>query len=198
MYSEPQLTSFQQYENPQGGLSLIENNIFYSTMGNKSGHSNTEQSSEVVVSDWESWLLSGMNQSRLAQSNLWQETTSLWDTPAVHLYAAQHHKQLNSGGYIYCSCQGRNMFPFYNFSGKDDHTNAPLFSPLLLTCLNLSPLSSAPVSFPSVHRLKGFPGDCVPLHPETAAQQSCTANVPSDTTQIHTLPRQAVREANGI
>lgn len=48
----------------------------------------------------ESWLLSGMsmNQSRLVQSNLWQETTSLWDTPAVHLYAAQHHKQLNSGG----------------------------------------------------------------------------------------------------
>lgn len=104
-----------------------------------------------------------MNQSRLVQSNLWQETTSLWDTPAVHLYTAQHHKQRNSGGKIYCSCQGRNMFPFYNFSGREDHTNASLFPSLLLTRLNLSALSSAPVSFPSVHTLKGFPGDCVPL-----------------------------------
>lgn len=84
---------------------------------------------EVVVTDRESWLLSGMrvNQSRLVQSNLWQETTSLWDTPAVHLYTAQHHKQLNSGGKIYCSCQERNRFPFYNLSGREDHTNAPLF-----------------------------------------------------------------------
>lgn len=61
--------------------------------------SDTEQSSEVVVSDGAFRLLSGMsvNQSRSVQSNLWQETTSLWDTPAAHLYASQHHKQLSRG-----------------------------------------------------------------------------------------------------
>lgn len=59
--------------------------------------------------------------------------------------------------------RGEICFHFSTFSGREDHTNAPLFPSLLLTRLNLFALSSAPVSFPSVHTLKGFPGDCVPL-----------------------------------
>lgn len=64
---------------------------------------------------------------------------------------------------IYCSCQGRNMFPFYNFSAKEDRTNASPFHSLLLTRLNLCSLF-APVSlFFTVPSLKSFPGDCVLL-----------------------------------
>lgn len=77
------------------------------------------------------------------------------------------------------------MFPFYYFSGKEDHTNAPLLPSLLLTRLNLSFLSFASVSFLPAHILKGFLGDCVPL----LANDSCTTelNVPSDS--VHHIPK---------
>lgn len=91
---------------------------------------------------------------------------------------------------------GRSRFPFYNFSGREDHTNAPLFPSLLLARLNLSLLSSAPVSFPSVHTLEGFPCDCVPLLP----WDSCTTelSVPSDASQFPTFPSQVARRTNRV
>lgn len=169
-------------------------------MGNKSRRRNREQSSEVVAGDRELWLLSdmSMNQSRMVQSNLWQETTSLWDTPAVHLCAAQHHKQLGSGGLDLLKLSGEKWVSILQLQWQR-RPNAPLFPSLLLTRLNLSPLSlsHASVRFPSVHTLKRFPGGCVPLHPESAAQQSCSTGVPRDTHHIPTLPRQEMCKDSG-
>lgn len=113
-------------------------------MGNKSGCSNTEQSSEVVVSDREPRLLSGMsrNQSRSVQSNLWQETTSLWDTPAVHLYAAQHHKQLNSGGLELLQLSGEKYVSIFPLSVAEKTIQIRLYFPhyCSLVWISLLPL----------------------------------------------------------
>lgn len=171
---------------PKGRLRLFENNIL---LYNRKSTccSNPEQSSEVVASDGALQLLSGMsrNQSCSVQSNLWQETTSLWDTPAAHLYASQHHKQLDRGGgrggagevRSTAAVRGEICFHFSTFSGWDDQTIAALFPSLLLTRLN----PSAPVSFPPAHTLKRLPREGVPLLPRdccTTGLHGCRAQRP--------------------
>lgn len=95
--------------------------------------------------------------------------------------------------------RGEICFHFSTFSGREDHTNAPLFPPLLLTRLNLFALSSAAVSFSSVHtHSRGSLVTASHYYPETAARLSHTGSVPSDTTRVPTLPRRAACKANRI
>lgn len=172
---------------PKERRQLFENNIL---LYNRKSTccSSREQSSEVVVSDGAFQLLSGMstNHSRSVQSNLWQETTSLWDTPAAHLYASQHHKQLDrgggeaagvGGGRSTAAVRGEICFHFSTFSGRDDQTIAALFPSLLLTRLN----PCAPVGFPPAHTLKRLPCECVPLLPG----DDCTTGLHGRRAQRH-------------
>lgn len=142
-------------------------------------------------------LLSGMsmNQSRLVQSNLWQETTSLWDTPAVHLYAVQQHKQLSTGGSTYCSCQGRNMFPFFHFPWQRRPYKCSSIS--LAIAHSFESLRFCQFS-PQYKHSMGSLVTASHYYPETAARLSCTGRVPKDSAQIPALSRQAVSRAKRI
>lgn len=172
--SLPQLTNLSGCRDPplphplpKGRLRLFENNIL---LDNRKSTccSNREQGSEVVASDGAFRLLSGMsvNQSRLVQSNLWQETTSLWDTPAAHLYASQHHKQLDrggvgSGGLDLPQLSGEKYVSIFPLSVAETTKQSLLYFPHYCSLVWIPPL----VSFPPVHTLKRLPLECVPLLP---------------------------------
>lgn len=106
-----------------------------------------------------------MNQSRLVQSNLWQETTSLWDTPTVHLYAAQHHKQHNAGVRSTVAVRGEICFHFTT-SVAEKTIQTLLYFPhycLLVWISLLSLLLTVMSVFPQYAHSEEFPGDCIPL-----------------------------------
>lgn len=176
---------------------MIHQSACYSTTWKPCGYSATEQSFEVVVGGTESQLFSGMsmNQCCMVQSNLWQETTSLWDTPRST--STQHNIINSSTQGVKSTIAVRGEICFYFTTSVAEKTiQKPPFPSLLLTRSNLSPLSSAPVSFPSVHTVEGFPSDCVPL----LSWDGCTTEltVLSYNTQLPAFPCEEVCRTNTI
>lgn len=143
-----------------------------------------------MVSDGAFRLLSGMsvNQSRSVQSNLWQETTSLWDTPAAHLYASQHHKQLSRGegrgGRSTAAVRGEMCFHFFPHFLWQRRPNK-CCSISLTIAHSFESLCSPPVL-----ALKRFPPPACPitaqrlLH-DRAAQAACPTQVPTSQSGGH-------------
>lgn len=169
----------------------------YSTTLNKCEFSATEQSLEVVVSGRVSWLLSGMsmNQNHLVQSNLWQETTSLWDAPQSTSMPHNIISSSTQGVKSTVAVRGEICFHFTT-SVAEKTIQMLLYFPHYCSLVWISLLSSAPVSFPSVHTLKGFPSDCVPLLSWDSFTTDLT--VPSDATEFPTFPHEVERMTNRI
>lgn len=126
-----------------------------------------------MVSDGALRLLSGMsvNHSRSVQSNLWQETTSLWDTPAAHLYASQHHKQLDRGGgrggLDLPQLSGEKYVSIFPLSVAEKTKQMLLYFPHYCSLVWISLLLSV---FPQRTHSRGSPTSVSHYYPETVAQ----------------------------